>query len=133
MFYEERLTIPANTPEDNPTTKYLEISPGVIHRVQVVFPTGCVGLVHVQVWYEEHQLYPSNPGGSFTGDGVLIEFRDFFEITQKPYRLKLVGWNLDDTYQHTPIIRIGILPKKYLLPIGAVEGVIRAIRSIFVE
>jgi hypothetical protein len=110
MFYELSLTLPANTPESAPVTDTIPVHPGVVKRVEVLFPDGCVGLVHVRLYYYERQLWPSNPDSSFAGDGDKIAFDEDLELTGAPFVFGVEGWNLDDTYQHTPIIRISVIP-----------------------
>lgn len=110
MFYSHSLTIPANTSADTPEEYDLQVTHGLLHRIEVEFPRGCAGLVHLVIEHWESQLYPSNPDGDFSTDGYTIAFDDYFELYHSPYLLRLVGWNEDDTYSHTVTVRVGILP-----------------------
>lgn len=115
MYYEKRLAIPANTPASAPATETLPIHPGVVNQVDVVFPSGCAGLAHFQVHLWNTQLWPSNVNSDFSGDGVHISFTEDFEVVDLPFELTLIGWNLDDTYQHTVTLRVQITPKQQTL------------------
>jgi hypothetical protein len=110
MFYETSLTIPKNTPESAPVVDTIPVHPGVVKRVEVLFPDGCVGLVHVRILYYERQLWPANPDSSFKGDGDKIAFDEDLELTGAPFEFTVEGWNMDDTYQHTPIVRLSVIP-----------------------
>src|SRR5574341_393433 len=110
MIYETRLTIPKNTPATSPQTAVIPVHPGIVKRLEIVFPAGCVGLVHLQVFYWEHQIWPSNPDADFSGDDAHLEFEEDLEIVDLPFEFRVEGWNLDDTYEHTPIVRVLIIP-----------------------
>jgi len=110
MIYELRLNIPKNIPADDPVSDVLPVHPGTLKRVEVVFPAGCVGLVHLRIFYWERQLFPSNPDSDFSGDDAHLEFDEDLDLTGAPFEFRAEGWNLDDTYEHTPIVRMLIVP-----------------------
>ena len=110
MIYEKRITIPKNTPAYAPALTTIPIHPGVLQQVQVYFPPGCCALAHVVIKYWERQLFPTNPDSDFTGDDTLIEFSEDLEIVDPPYEFVVLGWNEDDTYSHTIIVRMQIIP-----------------------
>lgn len=110
MIYEQRVIIPKNTPEAGYVEEVLPVHPGILKQVEVIFPAGCVGLVHLQIFYWGHQLFPSNPDSSFSGDDAHLVYEEDLEITEVPLEFTIRGWNLDDTYQHTPIVRMLIIP-----------------------
>ncbi len=109
MFYDFAITVSANTAKAAPTTQELKLTHGVIHRVEVEFPAGCAGLVHCGLLQGIHQLWPTNPDGSFASDDYVIAIYEDYELATEPYVVKFVGWNLDDTYDHTVTVRIGVL------------------------
>ena len=116
MYYDVSFTIPANTAEATPEELRVKLTHGVIHRVEIGFPAGCAGLAHLQIREGGHQAWPTNPDGSFNTDDYTIPIDDYYELFEEPYTLTLTGWNLDDTYDHTLEVRIGVLPKELLVP-----------------
>lgn len=116
MYYDVSFTIPANTAQASPTRQDVKLTRGIIHRVEIGFPGGCAGLAHLQIKRSVHQVWPTNPQGSFNTDGYVIPINEFYELFTEPYILTLVGWNLDDTYPHTLEVRFGILPARVLMP-----------------
>lgn len=116
MYYDTSFTIPANTTKASPEQQDIKLTHGVIHRIEVGFPRGCAGLAHLQIKRGLHQVWPTNPQGSFNTDGYIIPINEFYQLVTEPYILTLVGWNLDDTYPHTLEVRFGILSAKLLLP-----------------
>lgn len=116
MFYDYSFEIPANTTEARPERQDVRLTHGVIHRVEIGFPGGCAGLVHLQIKRGLHQLWPSNPDGSFNSDNYTIVFNEYQPLKTHPLTLTLVGWNLDDTFPHTIEVRFGVLPEEVLMP-----------------
>lgn len=110
MFYDFSLTIPPNTLKSAATEQKVKLTYGIIHRVEIEFPSGCAGLVHTQVYENSHQIYPTNPDGNISSDGRAIAFSDRYELFRMPYQVRLVGWNEDDSYPHTITFRFGIIP-----------------------
>lgn len=110
MFYEYRLTIPANTLATSPTEEEVELEHGRIVGVEVQFPRGCVGLVRVRIRRELHQLWPSNPDGDILAEEARIGWQEDYELTEEPYTVTLQGSNEDDTFPHTIRFRFNLLP-----------------------
>lgn len=108
MFYDVALTVPANTPASAPVTQDVLFVPGTIHKVDVEFPHGCVGLVHTLVRRGAHQVWPSNIDGDFAGNNETITWQDEYDLAEAPFSLRLVGWNLDDFYDHTVTWRFAL-------------------------
>lgn len=116
MFYRYSITTPANTPITAKLHTDLKIAYGIIHLVEIQFPPGPIGLLHLHINDALHQLFPYNPDGHFSSDNVNISFREFIPVLIAPFLLTAYTWNLDDTYEHEVIIRIGILPPEVVAP-----------------
>lgn len=109
MFYSFDLPIPANTPEKTPVELKLNLTWGVITEVEVRFPKNCAGLAGVKILEHQHQLWPTNLDNWFHGDDEAIIWDEYHELFELPARFALLGYNEDDTFPHTPIIRFEIL------------------------
>lgn len=112
MIYEKRLTIAKNTTEAAYASETIEIHPGIVKQVEIYFPPGCAALAHIQIFYWERQFWPTNPNSDFTGDNTLLSFPEDLKIVDPPFELEIRGWNEDDTYPHTPIVRIQMQSEK---------------------
>jgi hypothetical protein len=110
MIYEKRITLPKNTTRAVPVMAEIEIHPGFIRQVEVVFPAGCVGLVGLTLWLWERQLWPVNPDSFFSGDDVHLVIPEDLQIIDPPFVIGVRGWNEDDTFPHRPIVRIQVTP-----------------------
>ncbi len=122
MFYEFSISVPANTAKASPTTQELHLTAGIVHYVEIEFPDGCAAtdgsglLTYLQIRQPEATYLPTNPEGWFASDGHIIPVKEHKELTESNNRLKLVAYNLDDTYAHIIRVRIGVLPKEELEP-----------------
>jgi hypothetical protein len=108
MFYDFPLAIPRNTLASAPVQLEAVLVPGVVTRVELVFPRGCFGLAHVQIWEANHQLWPSNPDEDFAADDEVLRWSEEQPLTLAGATLTLKGWNDDDAYQHTVRCRFAV-------------------------
>ncbi|OFW65462.1 MAG: hypothetical protein A2Y74_01515 [Actinobacteria bacterium RBG_13_63_9] len=111
MIYEFPLTVETAHLVGSPVEEEVKLTHGVVHRVEVEFPAGCVGLVHVAIDHFAHQAWPANPSGSFASDDYVVAFDDYLPLLTPPYKLKLRGWTEGTSYDHTVKVRIGLLPE----------------------
>ena len=125
MYYEFEIDIPANTKASAPVSQELKLTAGIVHYVEIEFPSGCAAtdgsgnLVHLQIRQPEATYLPTNPDGSFASDNHVIAFNEHKELSPGNDLLKLYAWNDDDTYAHTLRLRIGVLPKDVVEPQGS--------------
>lgn len=105
----------------------LKLAHGIITWVSVLYPTGCHGMVHCVIRHYEHQIFPSVEGMTIIGDGIPIEWTEYYEMYAEPYALKVELWGVGCTYDHTVTIRVAILPRKAILALAIVD----AIKGIF--
>jgi hypothetical protein len=110
MFYEFDLTIPRNTPATALVELEVALDVGRIVAVEVQFPRGCIGLAAVAVRHEHHQLHPTNTDGFIAAEDARIAWQEDIDFTEPPYTLTLVGYNEDDSFDHTITFRFNLLP-----------------------
>jgi len=116
LNYKYGVTIPANTLESAPYKKTLKVSKGILHDINVVKPRGCMAMVDFRLFYHEHQIYPSNPDEGYKSEGEVIRMRDHLQILTAPYEIVAKGFSPNTTYNHTILVRLGILPESLLIP-----------------
>jgi len=112
MFYVWDFTLPKNRVEATRTRNFLQMERGTITRCEIMFPSGCCGLVFCYINYALHQVYPKNPDHRLSGNGETIVSSDEYELNVEPYQLEFHGWNEDEIYNHTITVRIQLLPKR---------------------
>ena len=125
MFFEYALTVPANTAQAVPAELDMPLSPGTVARVGIQFPRGCVGLVHVQVFDEEHQVWPANLDGDISAEGIEVSWVEDHDLDEAPFTLTLRAWNDDDSFPHTITFRCAIMPLDQKAEAAASAGLLR--------
>jgi len=110
MFYIFPVTVPRNTPQTSPLVTEMALGPGEINQIEIGFPWGCAGLVHVQIWRSEHQVWPTNPGESFAWNDYNEVFPESEAVAGPTEHWSIRCWNNDDSYAHTIQVRLCILP-----------------------
>ena len=116
MIFVHTVSTPASTTEDNPQRTELVLGLGIIHRLDVGFPLGPQGLLHVAIDRDGRQLYPSNPQGNWAWDNLYIEHPTWFELEVEPFTVVARTWNDDDTLAHQVTLVFLILPRDILQP-----------------
>jgi hypothetical protein len=110
VFYIFAISTPANTAETAKVKTVLQLTRGHISQIQVHFPSGHIGLTHIQLTRGLHQFYPTNPEANFSSSGEAIVFAEDFDLAVDPFQLEAYTWNTDDTYDHTITVRVLIEP-----------------------
>lgn len=108
MLFATSITTSAGTVKASAKSSQMLIGRGLIYRVEIDFPPGSLGLLHIQVFDGSYQLYPTTPEESINGDDRLISFEDMYLKLEPPWELKVLTWNLDESYDHSLNLRIGV-------------------------
>ncbi|MCD6434713.1 MAG: hypothetical protein J7L14_03800 [Candidatus Diapherotrites archaeon] len=106
------LTIPKSTSQETPERFEVQVHRGVVTRVMVDIPYGALGLVGVKILSGEAQIFPTNAGEWFTWYRTPGDFRLAYKTLGDPPILTVVGYNLDDTYDHTVRVVIEIITEE---------------------
>ena len=131
MLHSKHITIPANTTANNPLVTQFIVNKGVIASAWLGFPSGCVGLVRTRVYHQGHPFLPVDADAYISGDNFTFVYAPMVEILESPELITVEAWNLDDTYSHTVDLQILIIDKMWVQPVGAYEGIVAALSSIF--
>ena len=116
MIFSYSVTTPALTLKTAPVITRMKLTGGVIHKMDIAFPPGAQNLMHVTIHDAIHQVLPTNAEGDFASDNEVISFPVSFLLEDHPFEMQIFTWNDDDTYPHTCLVRLGILPKAVVSP-----------------
>ncbi|KKN37951.1 hypothetical protein LCGC14_0758380 [marine sediment metagenome] len=134
MYYTFAITIPARTSLAAPVVETLRLTKGIIHRVEVEFYPGPRRYAWVKIFRGGHQLWPTNPPGSFRTDAYTIAFDEYYEIKTAPTALVVKGYSPDADYSHVVTIRIGLLESKSaILLLTALKGIIKIMKMLGIK
>jgi len=114
-IYTAKLTIPPNTPRDSPVSVSVSLKKAVLTRIFIRIPPGHEALAGLCVKYGRLQLWPAEPGTGLSGDDETLAWDEYFELTPDPTTLTLEGYNEDDKYEHSFLVRFTTLPKPIAL------------------
>jgi len=121
MFYSINKIITSGSTEADPITEKLEVSAGVIHQVDLIFPAASSREVYAQVFCGSYQFIPVNLFEAVRGDDMVISTREFYELTSSTNIIMLKAWNTGDDDTLLLGLNIGVLPKKILQPFSFEE------------
>lgn len=153
MIYQKSVTIASGKTKASPEVSYFQLTQGILTKIDIGFPAGCLGLVGLRVFRGGHQLFPMVQDEWFVTDDYTISFPIEQEVEAKPLLLRIEGFNVDDTYGHTITLRLSIdrptdinrdllevvsarLPERteeYLQGIGAILDVNEEVRGLLEE
>ena len=122
MQFEKDFLVETTHTITNKKVDTIGIAHGIITWISVLYPTGCHGMVHTIISHHEHQIAPSTEGMSIIGDGIPVEWSEYYESYQPPYELKVEMWGVDCDYDHTVTVRVAILPRKAVLALAIVDA-----------
>ena len=124
MWATKQITVTPGTTKTSPVEKEMKLSLGIIERVIIFFPPGCLGYVKATLVHYEHQFLPEDPEAYIAGDDYVFDLPMNKEIKDHP-SVKVVAWNTAITYDHT--ITVGVFLREKAL--GA--RISQAVKSVF--
>jgi len=109
MQYAASLTILANTLQEARVNTSIQVHEPFLIGYEVFFPPGCAGLCYIALAIDGRQFAPSEGSADrfFHGEGSKLwtgKYRLGTGLTD--VLVTILGYNLDDTYPHTPIISL---------------------------
>lgn len=104
MVIGQNLLIPKRTPESRPVNVLSPSTLPYLVAVDIVFPSGCVGLVHARVKDRGAVVAPM-ASGWLNGNAESVSIQCGRPLEGPPYQLTLEGYSQDDTYDHTLTVR----------------------------
>ena len=87
--------------------KSLTLPKGELTNIQLIIPSGHVGLTLTKFFYQGHQIWPLVTG-SFRGNDTLITINPKLQINEQPRELLIQLINNDDTFTHTVYVIVEI-------------------------
>ena len=128
MFYSFELAVAAGNIASNKKELNMDLSAGIIHQVDILFPDDCDHNIRVQVFDASFQLWPSNRNGTIRGDATIVSFRDFYELKSENNTLTAYAWWADTQTVQSIFVQIGLLPRAIMQPFSLAE-LLRAVQK----
>lgn len=121
MFYVYRPDAAVSEAAGTPKEDTIHLTEGVIHQVDVMFQSGCLFDVHVQIWQANRQVWPTNRGASLVGDATIISFREFHLVAPGSQILTIKSWSGQTVTDKYIEVHLGLLPKTIIQPLSFEE------------
>lgn len=112
MIYTANITTPKDTQQTALKKTTLNVTKGLVYKVEFYFPSGPAGLMGVAVFDGLFQVWPSSVGEFFVSDDETISFDDMYLKEAGPYEFQCYTYNEDDTYAHSVSVRVGLVLKE---------------------
>lgn len=106
MLFPFKITIPKNTLPSNPKRQTFSLFRGVITHIDVAFPFGCCFLVGIKLRRFGVPFFPCGGDEWFIANGIDRRYTCLLDLRDEPWQVEFEGYNEDDTYDHTVIVRI---------------------------
>lgn len=129
-YFSKVVTVSKNTSSDRYISDTLAIQSGVIHRIHISIPAGHAGLTGIRLLQGLHQIAPVSGSEWFIGDDTELDYIEFIEVDETPFELGIQAFNLDDTYNHSFVVGVGVLQREVLLPTAGTPQVMQGISEI---
>jgi len=131
MWYHVSVSVPANTPEDNPIEQIVRVTSGVIVYLGVGFPSGCKQLVKVRIYHWEHQIFPINADEAASWNGGIEGGQYHYVLDGPPYELIIRAYSPNAGRNHTVTVFANILPVEVAEPWQAQMSTLDRIKKLF--
>jgi len=115
MLYSYSCLFRKNPGEPISEKHILKLASGIINGIEVFFPHGCCGLVHVHLDDGLYQIVPVNSDEMLVGSGNPIKFNEDIKFISEPYELQFYGYNEDTANDHCIDVRIELQEQASLL------------------
>jgi len=105
-FYSQRITIPANTPKDNPYTFDIPLEEKWIEDIWVGFEDGAAWMVGVRIYYGIRRYFPENQEEWIYGNDIFIPIRQIVQLPAKQEYIRIIAHSEGTKYPHDIIIYV---------------------------
>jgi len=121
MFFSYNIDLTPLGSENSPVETELELSAGVIHQVDIIFPVNANRECYVKILHGAYQLVPANRSDAIRANNTVISTREFYELIPGGNTLIVKAWNVHATDTFMISVNIGVLPRRILQPFSFKE------------
>lgn len=115
MIFHASITTSANTAEADYKETSLKVVKGLVYKITIYFPPGSRGLLGVQIFDKNYQVYPTTIGEWFTGDNIPYNFEDTYYKLTEPFNFIIKTYNTDELYEHKVNVMVGMVSEKIFI------------------
>lgn len=112
MVYNQIITSTKDKSEAEATNDIIHVTWGLVYFIEVYFPPGSGGLLHMRLLDGSYCMFPATPGQSFIGNNTIFRYDDLYLKEAEPFQFVVQHWNEDDTYDHKFMVNIGMVSQE---------------------
>lgn len=99
--------LPANT-KANFVQQDIKLGAGIIRHVTIIFPPGCVRLIHCAIWNKAIQILPTNPEATYGEDSYVVEADCYVPTSEYGNQFYVIAWNEGTSYKHVLTVMLDV-------------------------
>ena len=131
MIYQKTISTVITDFAVTPKRTVLNVTKGLVYKVEIAFPPGSAGLLKVKIYDGGHQVWPSNPDEYFATEAQTISFDDTLLKLAAPFQYDIYTWNKCEKFTHEVTVRIGMVSQEIyiarFLPSVAYEQMLKVL------
>ncbi|MBA7604199.1 hypothetical protein ES703_11318 [subsurface metagenome] len=121
MFFSKNIEVEAGGPDAEFVETELELSAGVIHQIDIIFPVNANREVYVKLMDGGYQLCPTNSDDAIRANNTIISTREFYELIPGRNIITVKAKNVHVGDDFLISVNIGVLPLRILQPFSFKE------------
>lgn len=129
-FYSYRLTVPRNTPKNDPEIIKIPLEEKWITDVWVGFEDGCAWMVGVRIYYGIRRYWPNNPDEWIYGNDIFIPIRQIVGLPARMEAIQVYAHSEGTRYDHDIIIYVWTSEEP---PIPLESGLTKLLKGLGIE
>jgi len=130
LYFEVPISRDANTPENPPVKDELELTVGILTRVEVFTRPGQAGTLRVRVMDELTQVAPSRAPQYIAGNGEAHVWTGRYALKKRQRQLQVWAWNTSTLYAHGCHIGLTVQEPEEADPFTAVRDLIAVFKRL---
>ena len=119
-----------NTSEEARQLDDLELTMGILTRVDVFTRPGHAGLLRLRVMDELTQVVPSRAPQYVSGNGETHTWTGRYPLKKAERQLQIWAWNLSTQYTHGCKVGLTVQAAEEVDPLAAVRDLVAALRQL---
>jgi len=128
--YSFSRAIPASTSFNNAIEQPLKLCPGILVQAIINIPYGVQFLARFQILDGLLNVLPGTEGEYYTGEGPAEAPPIWHPLTKEPFELTWKLWNIDDTYEHTIVMKLIVLPDEIATNVKAMRELTAEVQKL---
>jgi hypothetical protein len=127
MLYPVYVTVPRNTPPDDPHVESVEVEGNVITEIDILIPYGHMALTGISFWYGDDQIHPTPKGSWIKGNEIWITHKTRILLPERYNVITVKAFNLDEVYDHTFYVYIHT---KYIVEVAELYDLLKELKAL---